>query len=141
MIELNVSFFIQAVNFLVLLVVLNLVLYRPILRVLEERRKKTAGARGQVESVEEQGAELMASYDADLAVARSEARGRYQEHRTKAVAEAEAIVAQAKERAEAELASHAEELDRRRQALVQELAASEAVLAHKIADKALGRAV
>ncbi len=141
MIELNVSFFIQAVNFLILLFVLNLVLYRPILRVLEERRKKTAGARDQVESVEEQGAELMASYEADLAVARSEARGRYQEHRAKAVAEAEAIVAQAKEKAEAELARHAAELDRRRQALIQELAASEAALAQEIANKALGRAV
>ncbi|HBB39846.1 MAG: hypothetical protein COW73_06565 [Nitrospirae bacterium CG18_big_fil_WC_8_21_14_2_50_70_55] len=141
MIELNASLFIQAVNFLVLLGVLNWVLYRPILRALEERRRKTAGARGQVESVEEQGAELMAAYEADLAVARAQARSRYQAHRDQAVSAAEAAVAQAKAKAEAEWARHAEELARRRQELEAELAASEAVLAREIAAKALGRAV
>jgi len=141
MIELNVSLLIQAVNFLVLLLILNRILYRPILRVLEERGRKTEGARGQVESVEEQGAELMAAYEADLAVARSQARGHYQEHRAKAVVEAEAALAEAKAKAEAEMARHAEALERRRQALETELSASEAALAHEIATKALGRAV
>lgn len=141
MIELNASLFIQAVNFLVLLLVLNRILYRPILRALEERGRKTAGARGQVESVEEQGAELLAAYEADLAVARSQARGRYQGHRDKAVAEAEAASAEAKQRAEAEMARRAEELERRRQTLESELSASEAALAREIASKALGRAV
>ncbi len=141
MIELNVSLFIQAVNFLVLLVVLNRILYRPILRVLEERGRKTEGARSQVESVEEQGAELMAAYEADLAVARSQARARYQEHRAKALTEAEAMLAEAKEKAEAEMARKQEELEQRRQALEQELAASEETLAREIAAKALGRAV
>ena len=141
MIELNVSLLIQAVNFLVLLLVLNRILYRPILRVLGERGRKTEGARGQVESVEEQGAELMAAYEADLAVARSQARGRYQAHRDEAVAEAEAALAEAKQKAEAEMARHAEALEKRRQALESELATSEEALAHEIAAKALGRAV
>ena len=141
MIELNVSLFIQAVNFLVLLFILNRILYRPILRVLEERGRKTEGARDQVEAVEEQGAELMAAYEADLAVARSQARSRYQEHRDQAMATAEAALAEAKAKAEAEMARHAEELDRRRVALEAELSAGEEALAHGIAAKALGRPV
>lgn len=141
MIELNASLFIQAVNFLVLLVVLNWVLYRPILRALEERARKTQGARGQVESVEEQGAELMAAYEAELAVARAQARSRYQTHRDQAVVDAEQALAEAKAKAVAEMARHAEGLERRRVALEAELAASEGGLAREIAAKALGRAL
>jgi len=40
MIELNISFLIQMANFLVLLVLLNFVLYRPIRGIIKERREK-----------------------------------------------------------------------------------------------------
>ncbi|RMF88262.1 MAG: hypothetical protein D6739_00375 [Nitrospirae bacterium] len=141
MIELNVSLLIQAVNFLVLLVVLQRILYRPILQALEERARRTRGARGEVERVEEQGAELMAAYEADLAVARSQARARYQERRAEALAEAERIVAEEKQKAEAELAQHEQALAKRRESLLAELAEREAELAREVAAKALGRAL
>ncbi|MGD2064228.1 MAG: ATP synthase F0 subunit B [Nitrospirota bacterium] len=141
MIDLDVTVLIQIANFLVLIVILNRVLYRPLLRVLEERRRRTEGTLAQVETVEEQGDELLASYEADIAVAHSEARSLVQEQAGQAAAEAEQIVSEAKSRSEAELAEAETVLERRHAELTTELAAEVDGLAQQIAGKVLGRPV
>ncbi|HEX9593973.1 MAG TPA: ATP synthase F0 subunit B [bacterium] len=141
MIDLDVTVLIQIANFLVLIAILNRVLYRPLLRVLEERRQRTAGTLAQVETVEEQGEGLLASYEADIAVAHSEARSLVQAQAGQAEAEAEKIVAEAKARADQELAEAEKVLQRRRAELTAELAEEVEGLAHQIAGKVLGRPV
>jgi F-type H+-transporting ATPase subunit b len=42
--ELNYSFFFQVVNFLVLIAVLNWLLVKPTLKILEERRQQVEGS-------------------------------------------------------------------------------------------------
>ncbi|MBW2086726.1 MAG: ATPase, partial [Deltaproteobacteria bacterium] len=49
MIEINASLFIQVVNFLLMLLVLNYLLYRPIQGVLRQRREKIDGFESDIE--------------------------------------------------------------------------------------------
>jgi F-type H+-transporting ATPase subunit b len=141
MIDLDVTILIQIANFLVLIVVLNRVLYQPLLRVLEERRRRTEGILAQVETVEEQAAGMVASYEAEIAVAHSEARSLVQERAGQAEAEGQRIVAEAKARSEAELADAEKALEQRRAELAAELVEEVDGLARTIAGKVLGRPV
>ncbi len=50
MIDINISVFIQMANFLVLLVLLNLVLYRPIRAILKQRQERIEGLSAEAES-------------------------------------------------------------------------------------------
>jgi len=141
MIDIDVTLFIQLANFLVLIVILSRILYRPLLRVLEERRQRTEGTRAQVDQVDEQRDELLASYEADIAVAHSAARATVQERAGQAEAEVEHLLAEVRGQVDKEATEAAEALQRRRDELTAELAPDTDALAHQIAAKVLGRPV
>jgi len=141
MIDLDATIFIQIANFLVLILILGRILYRPLLRVLEERRQRTEGTRAMVEKVDEQGAELLVSYEADIAMARSAARATVQERAGQAETEVERLLGEVRQQVDKEAAEAAEALQRRRDELTAELAPDTTALAHQIAAKVLGRPV
>lgn len=66
MINIDLAFLIQLVNFLVLIAVLNILLYKPIRKVLAERQGKINDARNRAESVELEVQTKMAEYEARL---------------------------------------------------------------------------
>ncbi len=74
MIELNVTFFIQFVNFLITLMVLNLILYRPIRGILKRRAEHLAQRLAEVEDFNTRAEEKLKGYEAALAAARGEAQ-------------------------------------------------------------------
>ena len=66
MIDIDLAFLIQLINFLVLLAVLNVLLYKPIRKVLAERLGKIADARSRAEGVDQDVQAKMAEYEARL---------------------------------------------------------------------------
>jgi F-type H+-transporting ATPase subunit b len=72
-IELNLAFFVQLFNFIVLIVVLNIFLYKPIRKVLNERNQVIESARERAASVDLLVQDKMAEYEARLRDVRSEA--------------------------------------------------------------------
>ena len=66
MIDIDLAFVIQLINFLVLLAVLNVLLYKPIRKVLAERQGKIADARSRAEGVDQDVQVKMAEYEARL---------------------------------------------------------------------------
>ena len=66
MIDIDLSFLIQLINFLVLLAVLNILLYKPIRKVLAERQGKIADAKSRAEGVDQDVQVKMAEYEARL---------------------------------------------------------------------------
>lgn len=109
MIELNVTFFIQLVNFLIILLVLNLILYKPIRGMIKKRADVMAKGLQEAEDFSETASEKMESYEAKLQEARKEAneirltrKGEGQEEEKSmletANAEASKIVQDAKEK-------------------------------------------
>jgi len=65
-INIDLAFLIQLINFLVLLAVLNILLYKPIRKVIAERQGKITDAKIRAEGVDRDVQSKMAEYDARL---------------------------------------------------------------------------
>ena len=65
-IDIDLAFVIQLINFLVLLAVLNVLLYKPIRKVIAERQGKIADAKSRAEGVDQDVQAKMADYEARL---------------------------------------------------------------------------
>jgi len=65
-IDIDLAFVFQLVNFLVLLAVLNVLLYKPIRKVIAERQGKIADAKSRAEAVDQDVQTKMAEYEARL---------------------------------------------------------------------------
>lgn len=141
MIELNVAFFIQLINFGVLVLVLNLFLFKPIRKVLAERRQVIESARSKTVSVEREVQEKMASYEIKLADAKAEAALRRAAALRQAQEEEALLLDKARKEAAAQLASIcakvAKESDSARELLKKQAGA----LSGNIIEKILGRSL
>ena len=96
MIDLNLAFVVQLINFGILVLVLNIFLYKPIRRILSERRQVIDSARDKAASVDLEVQEKMARYEARLHDAKSEAAGRRAEALKLAQAEEAALLDKAR---------------------------------------------
>ena len=105
MINLDITFFIQLVNFLIVLTVLNLILYRPIRGILKKRAQEMSDRLASVEGFAEQAEAKMASYKESLGQAREEAQGVRGSFREEGVGREKEIVEQASEEAGVKLAA------------------------------------
>jgi F-type H+-transporting ATPase subunit b len=70
MIDVNVTLFIQMANFLVFLVLMNLVLYRPIRKVVAERKQLISDRQKGIDNLEVRARTALADYDQRLQDAR-----------------------------------------------------------------------
>lgn len=75
MLELNKWFFAQLANFLLLLIILNIVLFKPILQLFKEREKRTKGSLDEAKNMDAEKDNLLAQFDAKISEANEKARG------------------------------------------------------------------
>jgi F-type H+-transporting ATPase subunit b len=140
-IEINWTMWVQLVNFFLLLGVLHVLLYRPLLRVMNSRKETIEGSRQRVAKLDAQISEKMAAYQAQLHEAKLRGSQEKSVLRQQAAREEAQLLAgaqqQAAERLQALKSSVASEADAARQAL---RTGTEA-LAGQIASKVLGRGV
>jgi F-type H+-transporting ATPase subunit b len=73
MIDINYALFYQLANFLVLLIVLNFILFKPIRQIMQERELDISSAFGDAKSAQERVQQLLESYTASLAEAKLKA--------------------------------------------------------------------
>jgi F-type H+-transporting ATPase subunit b len=104
-IELNLAFFIQIVNFGILVLVLNIFLFKPIRKVLAERRQVIDGAREKSAAVDLDVQEKMAQYEAKLREAKADATARRTESLKQAQAEETSLLEKARAEAAVSLGS------------------------------------
>jgi F-type H+-transporting ATPase subunit b len=71
MISLDISVLYQIIIFVLLWLILSRVLFRPYLELLDERERRTAGARHDSDELEHEGARLKAEYEEKIAQARA----------------------------------------------------------------------
>ena len=105
MIELNLSFVIQLINFGILVLVLNVFLFKPIRKVLADRRQVIDSAREKTVSVDAEVQGKMAQYEARLHAAKAEAGAHRAEALKLAQAEETAVLEKARTQASESLAS------------------------------------
>lgn len=73
MINLDWTLFVQMINFLVLLLILNHLLYKPVLKILDERKNKINDAANAVKELERSSEEKLTLYHEQIQAAKIEA--------------------------------------------------------------------
>lgn len=139
--DLDLTFTLQMLLFAVLIVALKPLLFDPVLRIFEEREKRTDGARDEAREMQKKAGELLERYEAELSrVGRAAAEEREKMRSETTRLENEIIN-------EARVAT-AKILDNGRREIAQQVAKIQAELgreserlAHQVAARALGREV
>ena len=141
MINIDLAFVFQIINFLILILVLNVLLYKPLRKVLAERQGRIAEAKGRAESVEQELQIKMAEYEARLKAMKSGAADERGVLVKEAQAEEAAILEAARKDAAATLAAIKERVSKEAataRTLLQEQAKG---LSVDICEKVLGRSL
>lgn len=139
LLDIDNTVFVMLGLFLVLAFVLTQWLWKPYLRVREERVRRVEGAREEADRLEADAAARLAGIETQLAEARKASQAERAQARTAAVAREQEIVAAAQETARQQLLEARKKLDL---ALASErirLATHATTLGREIAEKALGR--
>jgi F-type H+-transporting ATPase subunit b len=140
MVEINGTILIQIANFLVLIFVLNIVLFKPIRSILRQRKEKMQGIESIVQSTGQQAQERNQAYSDGIKEARAKGQKEKEALMKAASDEEQAMVAKINAKAQQELAavkaSIAKDTDAVRDALAKEIDA----FAGAITQKILGRA-
>ena len=141
MINLDLAFVIQIVNFVVLLFILNAFLYRPIRKVLADRAGELDAAKSRAEAVDREVQDKMAEYEARLRDVKSAVGNERAALVKEAQAEESAVLDKARKEASDTLTSIKERVAREAanaKVLLQEQARS---LSQEICEKVLGRSL
>ncbi|ANA41469.1 hypothetical protein A2G06_15895 [Geobacter anodireducens] len=105
MISLDLAFAIQVINFLVLMVILNVFLFKPIRKVIADRKAQIDGSRERAAVVDKEVQEKMALYEARLRDVKAKAGAEREVLRKEAQQEESAILEKARKEAADSLAS------------------------------------
>lgn len=141
MIELNLAFVVQLINFGILVLVLNIFLYKPIRKVLADRRQVIDSARDKAASVDLEVQEKMALYEARLRDAKAEAAGRRAEALKLAQAEEAVVLEKARKESSASLGAIREKVAKEAAEARALLVAQAELLSGEICEKILGRSL
>ena len=129
------------VVFIALIVPLNALIFRPLLRVLDARDDKIAGARRRAEQVEGQAEDTLARYETSVRAAREEVLADRRSHIDAARADLLATTQRAKEQGARDLAHAREELESTLAESRETLRGGTEGLGQLAAERILGRAL
>lgn len=141
MIEVNFTLLIQIGNFLLLMFILNKVLYKPILRILDERDERISGGQENAKKLIEEGQNVFAAYNLKLHSAKIDAITVKNATRKEAVDQANEIIDGARKKAEDIVLDVQNEMTVEISRVKKELEPELGIMASTIAQQILGRKV
>lgn len=141
LIDLDGTAFIQFGLFLVMLLVLSRLVFRPYLKLREARHAGIEGAREEAHKMEERARQVGADYDAQLTRARLRGAEERQRLRTEGAVYERQVLGAARDEAQKALEAARSKIGREAQEAHAKLQAESTALAKQIAHKILGREV
>jgi F-type H+-transporting ATPase subunit b len=139
--DFDLTFVLQMLVFASLIVVLRPLLFDPVLRVFEEREKRTEGARQAAREMQEEAGALLSRYEQELAKVQEVARQERDRSRADtARAEAE-LLNQARTAANQIVEAGRQRIERQRSEIEFVLGQQSERLAHSVAEAVLGRSL
>ncbi|RME37000.1 MAG: hypothetical protein D6794_07660 [Deltaproteobacteria bacterium] len=141
MISIDLTLVIQFINFIILMVLLNLILFRPLRRVLQERRELIEGGKARAEELETAIQEKLARYEEQLQEARLKGSQERAQLRQAAQEEEAKILAAAHDEANTSLKKIKEQVAAEAETARQALQAETEAIAAQIASRVLGRSL
>ena len=141
MVDINWTVFIQMANFLALIFILNVLLYKPILRILERRQAIYDSTEAEIKGLQETIDKKMAEYEAKIQAAKTEAMNQRAGIQKEGAEKGKVIIDAAK-------ADIQKMMDEFQAAMGKEIDSARAVLrsqseaiSRQIAEKVLGRSI
>ena len=141
MIEINFTILIQAINFYLLIVILNKILYKPILKILDEREQRINGQQQQAKKILEDGQAIVAEYNQKLYNAKIDAMNTKNTARNQASEQANAIIDDSRKKAEDIIGQMQQQMANEMAQAKKDLEPELSVMAATIAQQILGRKV
>jgi F-type H+-transporting ATPase subunit b len=141
MIDLNVSLFIQIANFVLMIWILNLILYKPIRNILNQRKEKVEGLEQSVEKSITDAREKDEAYKSGVKEARMKGLKEKEALLLAATEEEKEVIAKINEKAAADLAEIREKIKKDVNDVRASLQQEVDVFANSIGEKILGRVV
>jgi len=141
MIDINVSLFIQMANFLIFLFLMNLVLYRPIRRVVAQRKRLISERQQGIESLEAQAQAALLEHDRKLQDARRAGVQRIQELKAAGYEQEKELLRQSSEQTAATVQELREKIQKDIAAARMELEQQVKSFSADLAQKILGRKI
>lgn len=141
MINLDIAFVFQLVNFLVLVLLLNVFLYKPLRKQLADRASQVAGAKQKSAEVDREVQEKLAAYEARMREIRAGAADERGVLKKEAQQQESAILDKARAEATESLASIKAKVAKEAEEARRVLTASAETLSADICEKVLGRSL
>ncbi len=141
MIEVNFTLIIQMINFILLIFILNKILYKPILKILEEREQRIEGQQQQAKKTIEDGLVILTDYNKKLYDAKIDAMNTKNAARNEASEQANGIIEDSRKKAEEIITRMQQEMASEMAQAKKELDPELSVMAATIAQQILGRKV
>jgi len=115
MLDINIWFFVLALNFLALLFILNIILFKPLLKIFKEREDIVKGSLDAAKDMANRGEESIARLNKELAETRNRAKDVFEalkaeglQNQKEVLSKAEAEASKVLEKAKADLKAEAE---------------------------------
>ncbi len=139
LLSVNKTVIIQIVIFIAAIFILNTLVFKPFMELIDRREKLTKGAIGEAKELEEKVKEIILEYEAKL----NDARAQAQEERNKIVREAEAaasgIISKTREETAGLLDEAKKKLESESEVIKEKLKGDVQMLSKEIASRILGR--
>ena len=141
MVDINLTLFVQMANFLLLIVILNYLLYKPILAILDKRKKRLDESEGEIKRLNETVEQKAAEYEEKLRLAKQDALGKKNEILKEAADSAKAIIDERRSKIPAMLAEFQGKVGQEVDAARRILKDQSQKISAEIAEKVLGRSL
>ncbi|MFC1866837.1 hypothetical protein ACFL0H_01705 [Thermodesulfobacteriota bacterium] len=141
MISINATLFIQVIHFLILVFILNRLMFRPILKVIDERHQYIDGIKKETIKVEEETSELLNKCIAMEESTRKDTRNENSRLKMDAITVTEKIFSDTKEEITVIRDKINKEVDEQLKSAKQTLHSEAAILANDIMVKVIGRGI
>jgi F-type H+-transporting ATPase subunit b len=139
--DFDLTFVLQMLVFATLIVVLKPLLFEPVLRVFEERERRTEGAKDSARTMQEQAGELLTRYEKELAKVREVARQERDRMRAETAKVEAEVMTQARETVNRILEEGRARIDKERRQIEFALGRESERLARNVAEAVLGRSL
>jgi len=141
MITIDITLVLTIINLLLMMVILNALLYKPVQRILAQREARKAALAGDVESFEQKARQRQEELDAKMREASSRAKAALDAARAEAGTAGSEKIAAIRSQADAEKKAQLDSLRQQVQGVQAELAGKTGAFAQEMAAKILGRSV
>ena len=141
MITIDLTMLIQIANILILIVIMNIVLYKPIRTILAEREKKISGLEKDVDEFHKNAKMRLVEFDAKLNDARTRGKAELDKFRGEALADGAEKLAEIRKEAEGRKGESLKQIQEQFTTASNELKGQVAGFANEMAAKIMGRAL